>query len=351
MLRKLKAIICFLAIVFLLASCQQAAGTPTPTPDTPEAASTSSSASTASPTPVPTAMPVFTSYTTGLPADEQAEYKPVGVMVENSPAARPQSGLQAADIVYEAPVEGCTRFFCIYNDVLPTNVGPVRSARLYYIKIQQEWDCAYVHFGGPESGKSNVYLASSEHIDTRINFIKGGFNAYYWRIKTRSSPHNAYTDVQKCQELMEEEATPRPFEYNAEYVYPGENVSKIKLPFYTGEVTYLYDAQRDLFMRYMGDEAFTDAETGQAIEIKNIIVQYNRFYHGNEKKGRWLCDLLGSGDADFFIGGKHISGTWERESYESQTIYRDSAENEIVLRPGNTWIAVHPQGKEITVEY
>ena len=291
------------------------------------------------------------SYTTGMPIDKRSEYKPVGVMIENSAASRPQYGLQAADIVYEAPVEGCTRFFCIYNDTIPSKVGPVRSARLYYIRMQQEWDCAYVHFGGPQSGLSNVYLASSAHIKTRIDLIKGSFSAYYWRDQAKKAPHNAFTDVGKCQELMENEAKVRTFSYNAETKYAGNNVSDVTIPFYSGSVTYRYDAAKDSFFRYMNNEPFTDAETGTAVEVQNLIVQYNKFYHGNEKKGRWLCDLTGSGKADFFIGGKHISGTWERESYNTPTVYKDSNGKEIVLRPGNTWIAMHPEEKDIAVTY
>lgn len=306
------------------------------------------------PTPVPTTAPEPTqslrSYTTGFPVDERGEYKPIGVMIENSPAARPQYGLQAADVVYEAPVEGCTRFYCIYSDTLPTKAGPVRSARLYYIRIQQEWDCAYVHFGGPQSGQSNVYTSASDHIDVRIDFIKGAFNDYYWRDDDKSAPHNAFTDVTKLTELMEE-AAGRTFLYSENPRYSGDTISAVTLPFYSGEVTYRYDADKGVLLRHIGDDAFKDAETGSSVEVQNLIVQYNHFYHGNEAKGRWLCDQLGSGKADFIIGGYHISGTWERESFDDPTIYKDDAGKEIVLIPGNTWIALHPEEKEITIEY
>ena len=345
-----KLICALISIIFVLAFCS--CGTP-------------ESESTTEPTPVPTPIstpiptteivievePVLASYTTGFPIDERTEYKPIGVVIENSAAARPQNGLQSADIVYEAPVEGCTRFFCIYNDTLPENVGPVRSARIYFIKIQQEWDCAFAHFGGPESGEANVYLASSEHIKTRINFIKGTYNDYYWRISSRNKPHNAYTNVKKCQELMEEEAKVRTFNFDSDFEYEGRAISSVVLPFYSGEVTYRYNASKDLLLRYMGKKEFIDADTKKAVEVQNLIVQYNHFYHGNEAKGRWLCDLVGSGKADFFIGGKHIKGTWERADYDKPTIYKDSKGNEIVLQPGNTWIASHPDDKEITINY
>ena len=104
-------------------------------------------------------------------------------------------------------------------------------------------------------------------------------------------------------------------------------------------------------LRYMNGKEFEDRDTDKAVEVQNLIVQFNKFYHGSELKGRWLCDLLGEGAADFFIDGIHIEGTWERDDYDSPTIYEDSDGNEIVLLPGNTWIAVHPEDVDITVTY
>ncbi len=347
---KIRWSICLLSmmlLVVMLCACG-ATGNPEPEKTMPISAAEVTPKLTPTPTPKPTS--VLRSYTTGIPITEQKIYKPVGVMIENSSAARPQYGLQAADIIYEAPVEGCTRLFCIYNDTLPEKVGPVRSARLYFIKIQQEWDSAYVHFGGPESGQANVYLDSSNHIKTRINFIKGDFNDYYWRDKDKKAPHNAFTDVQKCQELMKEESKVRTFQYADTLQYSGNGFSEVVLPFYSGEVTYKYNAQQDVLERYMERKAFTDAATGDVVSVKNLIVQYNSFSHGDEAKGRWMCQLLGTGKADFFVGGQHIQGTWERQSYETPTIYKDSAGKEIILLPGNTWIAIHPDDKSITVK-
>ncbi len=335
-----------LIILALCACSSQSNVQPTPTPS-----ATSKIELTPAPTATPTPTQSTVSYTTGLPLDVIPEYKPVGVVIENSAAARPQFGLQSADVVYEAPVEGCTRFFCIFNDNLPEKIGPVRSARLYFIKIQQEWDSAFVHFGGPSSGYSNVYTSASDHIDVRIDFIKGKYNDYYWRDNSKSAPHNAFTNVKALQTLLEEPATIRPMIFDSAIEYPGQTISDITLPFYTGAVTYKYDASQDLLTRHMDDKPFIDAETDQAVQVKNLVIQYCSFGHGDEAKGRWLCELLGSGKAEFVIGGKHIVGTWERENYESKTTYKDSGGKEIVLRPGNTWIAIHPDSEKVTVNY
>ena len=96
--------------------------------------------------PEPDPEPVYISPTTGREFSKQREFYPILVMIENSRDARPQTGLMQADVVYEAPVESTiTRFACLFNDTLPTLAGPVRSARMYYLGIQQEWDSIFMH--------------------------------------------------------------------------------------------------------------------------------------------------------------------------------------------------------------
>ena len=293
--------------------------------------------------------------TTGLEGSEK--YMPIAVMIENSEAARPQAGIQAADIVYEALAEGSiTRFMCIFNDNYPERVGPVRSARIYFIKMQQEWDSMFVHYGGPDdSGKeSYIYGKAADHIQNRINGIQGKWTSYFWRDNSRKAPHNVYTNLVKDAEVFDYQPEVREMQFDAQKEYSGQTVKKISLPYLGGEdfVNYTYDAQKDVFLRAMGSKAFTDQTTGSQVEVKNIIVQYVDYYViKNDSSGRRNAKLTGSGDAEFFIGGKHIKGTWERESYDSPTIYRDEDGQEIVLRPGNTWIQMHPEEKEISVEY
>jgi hypothetical protein len=271
-------------------------------------------------------------------------------MIGNSGEARPQTGLQAADVVYEAPVEGSiTRLFCIFNDTLPEVVGPVRSARVYYMRIQQEWDCAYAHFGGADVGEADVNAAAvSTHIKTRINFITGKYNNYYWRSKDRGAPHNAYTNIKKLQTLMQQEAQGRTFLFDENATYDGDSFSEITIPFNGSKAVYKYDKTKNVLVRYAGTKEFKDAATGNAVTVQNVIVQYAHFYHNNLPSGLWLCDLLGSGKAEYFIDGKHVTGTWERKSYDLPTVFRDANGKEIVLRPGNTWIAVHPDSVKIS---
>lgn len=294
--------------------------------------------------------------TTGKWYYEGWEYKPVGVMIENQVACRPQSGLQSADIVYEANVEySITRFLAIFNDNTPDFIGPIRSARVYFMRLQQQWNCGYFHFGGPGGDDSiNIKGSSSKHIAQWHNLI-GGHRGYWWReydgskIPAPYAPHNVFTTVERLQSLMTEVTdvkAPLTFSQTNSYGDSGKTVDSIVLHWIKGStVTYRYDAEKDKLIRYSNSGASAvphiDNNTGNAIEVQNLVVQYCKYSLHADGIHR-IVTLLGSGKAEFFIGGKHITGTWSRSAYTEPTVYLDADGNEIVFTAGNTWIAIHP---------
>lgn len=302
--------------------------------------------------------------TTGRWYYAMGEYKPLAVMIENSPDARPQCGLQAADIVYECNAEGnITRFMCLFNDNICTYVGPIRSARVYFMRLQQEWDAAYVHFGGPTNRSYvddlvDIYGSNCYHIDVRMNLI-GGHAGLWWREKApRYAPHNVFTDLTLLQAIIPEESDPRtPLKFSSESVYSdnGKQVDSVTIEWLLGTyVTYKYDADIDKLIRYSGRgssaEAHYDGNTGKPIEVQNLIIMhcaYSLHWNGVNR----MVTLTGSGRCDYIIGGQHITGTWVRKSYTDDTLYLDSEGNEIVLVAGNTWVAVQPAGKSLSVVY
>ncbi len=351
------------ALILLVAFAFTACSAPVETTSTPKATSIPMQPEepTSSPTPEPTLEPspepVPVSPTTGLPGN--TEYMPVLVMIENSTDARPQSGMQSADVVYEAVVEGATtRFLTVFNDTLPDYVGPVRSARVYYLNILREWDGLFVHYGGPGSGTGDASIYSSENsgfIQQRLDGISGSSNDYFFRISEKSSPHNAYTDVAKDATIYNYEPEQNiNFKFEEGVVYEGaQMVSRVDLSFMSSDETFVnYRYNGETFERYMGDEPFTDNETQSVITMSNVIVQhvdYSMF--PNDSAGRRNIELTGSGIADFFIGGQHVAGTWERESLEDVTVFKAQDGSEIILKPGNTWFAIHPDSGQINVTY
>lgn len=338
----------------------------TPAPAT-TAATTSSEAE-----PQTTSEPIITdkSLTTGLDTNGKA-YQPIAVMVENSPGARPQTGLMEADIIYEAMAEGSiTRFMCLFNDNTPQKVGPVRSARLYYINLAREWDAAYVHFGGPSMSDkpSYVYGSDSSDIKLRIDGIKGKYSNLFWRDSARKAPHNAYIDlrsVSKIYNYTPKERTYK-FQFDANASNSGNTVDTIGVPFVSGKkdfVEFRYNKATDKFERYMSGTPFmvntvtrddNGKETSKSsiMQVQNVIIQYAKTYTlQNDVKGRRMVDTVGSGKAVYFVGGKQLTGTWKRDSKDTSTQYLLDDGSSVTLKPGNTWVCLQPDNDQISVTF
>ncbi len=299
------------------------------------------------PTPVPTLDPNL-SRTTGLAFS--GEYKPVLSVIENSPAARPQTGLQTADIVYEVPVEGSiTRFVCVFSDNIPEEIMPVRSGRPPFLYIQHEWDAVFMHYGGSGSEERDYsqpysYYGHELYNDVKydVDGLRSKWNDYYSRVSSAASPHNVAGNPKLAQELYDYQPEPILWMFDTNATYNGEAASKINLKMCSDEdnfISYEYDEEKDVYKRFMMGKAFKSKETGEQVTVKNIIVQYSSY---DSVQGIKLWELTGEGDADFYIGGKLIDGTWKRPTVEDDTFFYDNEGNQIVLRPGNTWIHLHP---------
>jgi len=302
---------------------------------------------TQAPTPEPTATPVLNlSYTTGLPFD--GEYKPVMAVIENAPAARPQTGLQTADVVYEVPVEGSiTRFVCVFSDNVPDKILPVRSGRVPFLFIQHEWDAVFMHYGGAGTTGNHTPVSFYGHplhdeIKIDVDGLKGKWSGYYKRVSGIGAPHNVQGDPKKAQQLYNYSPAPLGWLFSGGSAYPGDTVSEINLKMCSNDpnfISYTYDPVNDVYMRFMNGKAFMSAETGKQLTVKNIIVQYSTYL---AMSGYKVWNMVGSGSADIYIGGKLIKGSWERSSADGRTIYKDDKGSQIVLRPGNTWIHISP---------
>lgn len=298
------------------------------------------------------------------------KYKPIIVQIENEPAARPQAGLQWADVVYETLIEGLdTRFTCVFNDILyeegspeKIEVGPVRSSRYYHQWIQGEWDALYVHQGGAETAGRESYIwgDSANHIKQRINGAgKRPSNAemIYRRHNTgKALEHTAYTELHADEQIMEYDPTQyQHMKFSPPESYDREpEIKSISLAFWQRPnfVEYRYDAAKDKLIRYMDGKEFYAEETGKPLEVQNLVVQYTTVYDIEGEGGRKHIDVFGQGDAEFVIHGRHLFGRWERAEGDNTPtkFYLDHGE-EVTFAPGNTWIEVHPDDKPVTTVF
>jgi len=285
----------------------------------------------------------------GLPYDADKAGPLVAVMVENHSDARPQSGLIGADLVYEALAEGgITRFMALYFGNLPKVVGPIRSARPYYVLLAHEWDAIYAHAGGDPKDRDPIKQWGVADADEIYNAGEA-----FWRSNERKMPHNLYASITSLRDHASRAYPRRKFAAPArrwEFI-PWAEKSAPQLtiryaPDY--EVTYKFN-EEGTYSRYMNGKLHTDKETQQPIRVSNVLVQYaaTRVAYPD---GGLKMDLIGKGDALFLIGGRVSKGTWQKDDLASATRFLDEGGRPIALTAGQTWIQIVPTGTKVTYE-
>lgn len=284
---------------------------------------------------------------------EGDEYEAFSIMIENTAVARPQSGLSIADIVYEVAVDGwnVSRFLAIFGHELPTKVGPVRSARLPFVKLQVEWRLPFAHYGSASTGQGEALtLLKSLNLPVRFDGHLGLNDEFFSRDSARSAPHNAYFNAEKAKVKIPEFAYEERFTFDDTSNVDDSDILTISMKYSTiNNVKYVFDSTSRKYLRFVNDDPHMDAYTKEQIGVTNIIVLHAP-HRSVEKVEYVLVDFVGEGKAEFFVNGKHEVGSWLKASDTAITKFFDSAGEEIVLLPGNTWIQVVHNKIAIVVE-
>lgn len=286
---------------------------------------------------------------------DMANRHPIAVMIENHPEARPQAGLDKASIVYEAEAEGgITRFMAIYGPQDADMVGPVRSARTYYVDWAFELDAFYAHCGGSADGLALIKQIGIKDMD---QFSVG--TAAYWRSsENKALEHTLFTDTNKLRDVAKSYGWDvSKSDYKALKFKKETDISKpssqiITIPF-SGpqyEVVWTYNPDDNNYLRSMAGEAHVDRITGKQLTAKNIIVEEvpRTLITNSGGKEVWELETVGEGKALIFLDGEKIEGTWKKKSEGARTIFYDPNGNEIEFNPGITWIEAVAPGAQIT---
>lgn len=304
-------------------------------------------------------------------ADKWQRRRPLGVMIENHTAARPQSGLLRADVIYEAVAEGgITRFLAMFHCLDAGDVAPVRSARTYYLDWLSEYDAVYSHVGGANTpGPANALGQIRDYKIRDLDQFGLGFPTY-WRGTDKFAPHNVHTSTEKLWEAAAERG------WGAQDAGTGEAWDKnfrswnfkddtvleqrgyqgtVAVEFWSSQpdytVTWKYNKEKNTYARFHGEQVQVDSLVNEEIAAKVVIVQFaeerraNDGYPGNV---HLLYKTTGQGKALIFQDGKVTQGTWRKKDRVARTLFYDETGAEILLNRGLIFIQTVPVGAKVT---
>jgi hypothetical protein len=328
--------------------------TPRPTPR-PTAAPTPTPLPTPSPTPATEAESALTGELVPIAL---ANRLPIAVSIDDNRVARPQSGFNGAAIVYQAPADGGeTRYVFVYGPADSSDIGPVRSGRIYLAEWASEVRAAFGHYGGDR--KTRRWLTANHgRVIWSIDGIVLGRPTYH-RIASRRAPHNAYTSTaalrktaiaRGADDAFADDAYRRRFVDEAPLDARGTGRS-IRVPYRTGIVTYAYDRASNLYLRAIDGKAQVDPADGKRVTTRNVVVLFMAFRIDTKIEpghARPVVESIGTGKAWVYREGRVVLGTWRKDSATSPTILYDADGRELPLVRGRTFYQVVPLGTKVS---
>lgn len=276
-----------------------------------------------------------------------ANRHPLAIMIENHPDARPQSGLDSASLVYEIATEGgITRFLAVYGPKDAEVVGPIRSARTYFVDWALEYNAFYAHAGGSFNGLAKI--VSEKVLDLpHANYP----NKAYWRQPRPgiASEHTLFADTKKLREIAEGKKWSREGDFikwqfkedvaEKERPTSGKITINFSVPSY--KVVYDYDSKTNSYGRTLAGLAHKDVSNNNQLKPKNIVVQKvtRREVESGGKTVGEITDV-GSGEAIIFLDGQMIKGSWSKKAEKRRTLFYNEEGAEVKFNPGQTFIEV-----------
>lgn len=283
---------------------------------------------------------------TGLSADDGGDQRMIGVMVNNHPDARPQTGLSKADIVFEILAEGrITRFLALYQSDLPDVVGPVRSAREYYFDLANDYDALYVYHGAANFVEDMIQERDIEHLNGSAYDNDGHL---FKRDPSREAPHNSYLQMDAVNDVAAEQGYDTSFDYKSlpflseDEAVDGEPASNVEIVYseqYDFNVGIDYDSEFERYVRTSDGEETIDLDTEEPIGVENVFVM-EAHHEVIDDEGRRSVDMKEGGDAYLFQEGKVQKVEWKND--DGQIIAMNDGDP-VPFVPGQTWVNVVPK--------
>ncbi|MDP4133712.1 MAG: DUF3048 domain-containing protein [Bacillota bacterium] len=294
----------------------------------------------------------------------ESNTRPIALMIDNDKDyTGPQAGLENAYLIYEMYVEGgSTRLMALFKDAkngtdvdtTESRIGPIRSSRHYFLDFALENDAIYGHCGWSPKAQADIKSLGVNNVN---GLTEGGVFKRF--SKYNNTWHNLYTTYElilnsaKSSSHSYRTTTNVSLNYSPNFVIPkeGYTASKISIPYSAYNVSYQYDEEKNLYMRYKKDSPHT-MQSGVQLSCTNLLIlkMQNENLKDTEKKGRQELYDTGSGKGYYITGGNAKEITWSKESRTAQTVYTYESGSKVSLNPGVTYIQIVPPSMNISIE-
>ena len=286
----------------------------------------------------------YYSQLTGLEVSEEDSKQPIlGIMVENHPDARPQTGLDSAGIVFETIAEGgITRYLALFQENQPEEIGPVRSVRVYYLDWAMGFDASLAHVGGAADALNLIDQRNAKSLS------QFQYTEPYHRTDDRVAPHNMYATTSLLRSLQKDlnhktaefDPIPRSDDSPITEEEKDDEAKVIKIDFSipTYGVEFRYRPETNDYVRHLDGSPDIDAATNKPIVVKNVVVIWMKTD---------TISATGLGNGILFKDGKSQNIKWAMPSYRERIKFSDKEGNEIELNKGDLWISALPQSKDV----
>ncbi len=315
--------------------------------------------------------------------------KPIAIMLNNHPLSRPQAGISQADIIYEVVAEGgVSRLLGIFHSQLPKRVGSVRSARIYYQQLAAEYWPIFVNWGiahrpayeknlSPQEFKKLLEKGAAEtdpradargYIDkiglpTLDQTVVGNGDLFY-RDTSLNVPleHTGFANLEKVYDEFKKwypEPSWSKYQKFTEWKFKdsetktknkNNTITTIQYNFWdipSFETVWEYNQKQNSYFRKQGGTETIDRNTGKTFPVRTLIILKAKETRLGDKKAHLLYDVIGSGEANIYLDGIKVQGTWKKKGPRDRLIFTDSLGNLISLNRGLIWITILPEYQQI----
>jgi hypothetical protein len=282
---------------------------------------------------------------TGVGSETKIDGRAVAVMINNHPEARPQSGLNEADIVYEVLAEGdVTRFLAVFQSEKPKNIGPVRSARDYYIDLAKGLNALFIAHGYSEEAKK---MLENEYVDNLNGMVYDG--TLFKRASFRVAPHNSYITFENVLKGAKEkkysmDQTPPEFKFLSEdegTSITGDEAASVMISYSPSGIfdsVYEYDPAVEKYKRYTNGEQTVDYETKEPLLVDNLFI-IETTHQVIDNVGRKEIDLESGGSGYLLQKGKVMDVEWKNDNGLIVPVRNGEV---VPFVQGKTWVNVVP---------